>query len=177
MRLDDLVPSRHRAERLLLLDVLGGASGDAGALLPVAPRTLHPYLYARTGHQAFAAAYRENALLHLRRIHDLKQIDAALRAAAIPYLVLKGPILAATVYPDPPARTMLDLDLLVREADMARAGKVLAAIGFDVPQQFALARRRRGGDAIVQHVALKHQNVSLALQCDIWLRAFVRRCL
>jgi len=155
MQRDDLVPVTHRAERLFLLDILGGdpldgavaASIDSEAFLEIAPRTLYPYLHVRlqpiadrlpsTLMALLAQHHRQNALSHMRRVADLRRIGAALDAAGIAYLVLKGPILAAAVYPDPAARTMLDLDLLVHEGDMARAAEALVRLGYFVPERFA----------------------------------------
>jgi hypothetical protein len=151
---DDLVPSSHRRERLFLLDVLGAepldidlaASIDAAAFLEIAPRTLYPYLHARLLPVAdrlppalialLAQHHRQNALTHMRRVADLQRIGGALDAAGVAYLVLKGPILAATVYPDPGARTMLDVDLLVHDADMPRGIAALESLGYFVPPRF-----------------------------------------
>jgi hypothetical protein len=155
MQRDDLLPRSHRAERLFLLDILGGealdaetaASIDAEAFLEVAPKTLYPYLHARLQPVAdrlpstlialLAQHHRQNALTHMRRIADLRRIGGALDAAGVAYLVLKGPILAATVYPEPGTRTMLDVDLLVHDADMPRAIAALEALGYFVPPRFA----------------------------------------
>jgi hypothetical protein len=151
----DLVPAEHRQERLFLLDLLAGrevdlefgGSLDAEGFLAVTPRPLYPFVYkrlapvaARIGAPAamltpFAAHYRQNAMMHLRRLADLRRIGDALVAEGIGYLVLKGPVLAATVYEDPSTRTMLDIDLLVRE--LAPAMGVLAALGYVVPERFA----------------------------------------
>lgn len=151
----DLIPEAQRRERLFLLDLLGdgaigadaAASIDPAAFLAITPKTLYPYIHWRlqqAGTDLPAAlravlldSYRDNAFRHLRRIADLRKIDAALKTADIPYLVLKGPVLAAKVYPDPATRTMTDLDLLVRDADMQRALSALATIGYEVPLKFA----------------------------------------
>jgi hypothetical protein len=84
-----------------------------------------------------AAHYRRNLLLELRRAADLKRIDAALAKANIPFFILKGPVLAATVYPEPAARTMIDLDLLLAEEQLDVAMSALQDVGYRVPQQFA----------------------------------------
>ncbi|HEV7427003.1 MAG TPA: nucleotidyltransferase family protein [Thermoanaerobaculia bacterium] len=162
MQRDDLVPRSHRAERLFLLDLLGSeptdgdaaASIDAEAFLEVAPKTLYPYLHARlrpVAHRLpstlttlLAQHHRQNALTDMRRIADLRGIGAALDAAGIAYLVLKGPILAATVYPEPGTRTMLDVDLLVHDVDMPRAIAALEALGYFVPPRFAGAAMNAG---------------------------------
>jgi hypothetical protein len=151
----DLIPAQHRAERLFLLDLLGdgaidpsaAAAADPAALLEVTPQTLSPFVHWRLQQAGpdvpsrlrslFADSYRENAFRHLRRVADLRRIDGALKAAGIPYLVLKGPVLAATVYPDPATRTMTDLDLLVRDTNLPRAIAAMATVGYEVPLRFA----------------------------------------
>ena len=153
----DLIPSTHREERLFLLDVLGDAIGDlqfgrelnADAFLAIAPEKLYPYLHVQLKPHAerlrmpaalvetLSAHYRKNLLIELRRVADLKRLDATLTAANLPYLVLKGPVLAASVYPDRAARTMTDLDLLIAGEEMPRAMETLEAIGYRVPLEFA----------------------------------------
>ena len=148
----DLLPSENCLERLFLLDILGQNSRavpdglDVDAFLAITPENLYAFVHAsllnvpnapralldRTG-----SHYRRNVMLMLQRSADLRRLDATLSDARIPYLVLKGPILANTVYPDPATRTMLDLDLLVREGDLERAIAALSAIGYQVPERFA----------------------------------------
>lgn len=152
----DLVPETHRRERLFLLDVLAGRAGtfdvDADAFLAIAPKKLHPFLFARLRdaqlpdavHDALSAAYRRNALQELRRGAELRRIDGALSVANIRYLVLKGPVLAASVYPDRAARTMTDLDFLLAEEDMPGAMGALEAAGYFVPERFAGAMLEAG---------------------------------
>ncbi len=135
--------------RLFLLDVLGGKTPsfdvDAEAFLTVAPKKLHPFLFARLREtqmpdrvrETLSAAYRRNAMQELRRAVELRRIDAALTGAGIRFLVLKGPVLAATVYPDRASRTMTDLDFLVQERETTRAMSVLEQAGYRVPSRFA----------------------------------------
>jgi Uncharacterised nucleotidyltransferase len=150
-----LIPAPHAAERLFLLDVLAGRIPDAQfgrdigaeAFLAITPEKLYPMVYVRLrAHtdrvppevlQTLAAHHRKNLLLELRRAADLKRIDAALGAAGIGFLILKGPVLAAMVYPERAARTMLDLDLLLAQEDFAPAIAALETIGYRVPRQFA----------------------------------------
>jgi hypothetical protein len=159
----ELIPSLHRAERLFLLDLLADAAGapafgrelDPDAFLAVTPEKLYPFVYLRLKAlagvpsellQLLEGHYRRNLLVELRRVADLRRLDATLTAAGIPFLVLKGPVLAASVYPDRAARTMTDLDLLIADEEMARAMDVLATIGYRVPGQFA-GTEMAAGDA------------------------------
>lgn len=59
------------------------------------------------------------------------EIDAALRAAGIPAIWLKGSVLARTVYPEPSLRPMGDLDVLVPYEQREAALKVVQAAGYD----------------------------------------------
>ena len=148
----ELVPSAHQRERLFLLDLLAQKSGavpadlDVDAFLAITPDNLHAFVHARLLKlpgaprallERTAASYRRNAMMMLQRTADLRRLDEALRTAGIPYLVLKGPILAHTVYPEPAMRTMLDLDLLLHDADLERATKTLEELGYRVPEHFA----------------------------------------
>ncbi|MGH2747952.1 MAG: nucleotidyltransferase domain-containing protein [Actinomycetota bacterium] len=60
----------------------------------------------------------------------LVALDEAFNEAGIDYLVLKGPALARTFYPDPSLRAFGDLDLLIRGSDWERACTLLPALGF-----------------------------------------------
>lgn len=137
----DLVPAQNRAERLALLDILGGRRADFDvdqeSFLAVTPRVLYPFVHARlkSSIPVLASHYRQNAMLHLRRLADLRRVGEGLHSQGIDHLVLKGPVLAATVYDDPATRTMLDVDLLVR--DLERAMSALSLLGYVIPERFA----------------------------------------
>ncbi len=64
----------------------------------------------------------------------LARIGAAFAAAAVPMRLLKGSALAHTVYPEPPARHVGDIDLWVAPADLPRALALLPALGLLMPQ-------------------------------------------
>jgi hypothetical protein len=59
----------------------------------------------------------------------LTRLTTALRTGGVPVIVLKGAHLANVVYPDPSLRSMLDVDLLVEQKDLARAAALLRASG------------------------------------------------
>jgi hypothetical protein len=68
-----------------------------------------------------------------RHLVMTRELTRALRRCAaedIDVIVLKGPVLAETVYPDPALRPFSDLDLLVRPADRRRADAALRALGY-----------------------------------------------
>jgi hypothetical protein len=60
----------------------------------------------------------------------LSELAGAFDADGIDWLVMKGPMLAATLYPAIGDRTYGDLDLLVRRRDYARAMTLLEGLGF-----------------------------------------------
>jgi len=66
--------------------------------------------------------------------HLLARIGAAFAAAALPVCLLKGLALAYTVYPEPAARHVGDIDLWVAPADLPRALGLLPALGLLRPQ-------------------------------------------
>lgn len=67
---------------------------------------------------------------HLRAVVDLGRLGCTLDAAGVRFLVFKGPALLATVYPPGTIRSYVDLDVLVRPADVGRAVAALEADGF-----------------------------------------------
>lgn len=68
------------------------------------------------------------------RLQALAQVNAALAEAGIRMISMKGPLLAMEAYGDPSLRTSRDLDVMVSEADLSRAGEVLEALGY-VPEE------------------------------------------
>lgn len=119
------------------------ASWDAsrwGTALNVADwHRLSPALYAYLRAAAVAPAavlngleraYLANAArsLYLRATTD--RVLAALAAAEVPAMLLKGAALVQTVYPDPAVREMLDIDILVPPDRLGAARGALAPLGF-----------------------------------------------
>lgn len=93
----------------------GGPEAEAlpsGVLAHLAPRQ--------------ASGARKRALLEAA----LMEAGQALRTAGVPMIVLKGPQLAARFYGDLERRAYWDLDVLVREADLATGRRVLRDLGY-----------------------------------------------
>lgn len=67
---------------------------------------------------------------HLRALTDLERLGVSLDAEGVRFLVFKGPALLATVYPGGAIRSYVDLDILIRPADVGRAVAALEADGF-----------------------------------------------
>ncbi|HHQ48682.1 MAG TPA: hypothetical protein ENK19_07345 [Acidobacteria bacterium] len=88
---------------------------------PAGPRPVQTYLRA--------AAAREQARAKVYGALCREVFDA-LETAGVPFLVLKGALLAWSVYGEPWHRHCHDLDLLVRPEDMSRAVRAVAEAGF-----------------------------------------------
>ncbi|MDA1061510.1 MAG: nucleotidyltransferase family protein [Chloroflexi bacterium] len=69
--------------------------------------------------------------LALAHQSELARILQALHNAGVEVLVLKGPALARTLYPQPGLRPYRDLDLLVREPALAVAARILEEWGYE----------------------------------------------
>ncbi len=80
-------------------------------------------------------AYYQNAAANALRYRELGQVLSALEAVGIPTLVLKGPALALTIYPDPALRIIGDLDLLVRREQVEQAMAALRELGYETPDR------------------------------------------
>ena len=76
--------------------------------------------------QLYRLAVTRSMVLHRAQ----QDIARALDTAGIAHIWLKGIVLAATVYPDPALRPMVDLDVLVRPEQVTAALECLCAIGF-----------------------------------------------
>ncbi|MEO8746254.1 MAG: nucleotidyltransferase family protein [Rhodanobacter sp.] len=81
--------------------------------------------------QSFLASQREHVELRHRRIAMLlNHIDALARGAGLPIVPLKGSALHAIGLYGPGERPMADIDLLVRENDVAAAISLLQDLGY-----------------------------------------------
>ncbi|MBI4771700.1 MAG: nucleotidyltransferase family protein [Chloroflexi bacterium] len=76
------------------------------------------------------AAFYSNAARNVLIYGELARARRALEVQAIPAVVLKGPALAAAVYPHLGLRPIGDLDLLVPEAALARAAEAVRGLGY-----------------------------------------------
>jgi hypothetical protein len=75
------------------------------------------------------AAHREVMLWALDLERTLLGLAEAFDDAGIEFVVLKGPALAHSSYPDPSWRPFMDIDLLVRTSDWRRSCALLAELG------------------------------------------------
>lgn len=107
-----------------------------------------------------AHRYMEALANNLPLRKALKQAARALGAAGIPVIVYKGQDYLERIYGDLGARSMADVDLLVREADLAAAERALIDAGFIGDADCKLMHERKfckDGVAIDLHHALLQQ--------------------
>ena len=96
--------------------------------------------------QRFRKAYQENAARNVIFADELTSLIKALDEAEVETIVFKGPALAVAAYGDLALRRFVDLDVMVRRADVTRAIEVLSARGYafarplDPEQQAILLR-------------------------------------
>ncbi len=69
------------------------------------------------------------ATRNVRMMHFLRRLALQFNEAGIDLMLLKGGALLLTTYDDPAARSMSDLDLLIRPADMDRAFEIIESMG------------------------------------------------
>jgi hypothetical protein len=82
-------------------------------------------------HGAALLAASQNA----RSYHNLRAVFERFQEQGIPAILLKGAYLAEHIYGNIGARPMGDVDLLVKQADLKRAGALLLGLGFVRPPQ------------------------------------------
>lgn len=97
--------------------------------------------------------FRRNAERNLLMTRELFRAIETLASGGVTAAALKGPVLAWSLYDTPGAREYLDLDLLVRRADMSRARELLYAAGYrpaaGVPGQGEARLHRYGGQLVL----------------------------
>ncbi|PKO20757.1 MAG: hypothetical protein CVU38_18385 [Chloroflexi bacterium HGW-Chloroflexi-1] len=100
------------------------------------PRKRLPKRTERGVTPAPAAAQRLRELYHAsiirntRLLHEVGKIQAALQAAGIPAIPLKGACLAESVYGNIALRPMGDVDLWIRRDQIAAAHQVMQTLGY-----------------------------------------------
>jgi Uncharacterised nucleotidyltransferase len=76
------------------------------------------------------AVRQRSSLRHLLLTGALSQIGNAFDASGLSWAVMKGPVVAALLYPDVGDRSYADLDLLVDRRDFPPAIRVLEGLGY-----------------------------------------------
>ena len=77
--------------------------------------------------------FRENATRNTLLAGELARLARLFESEGVPLLAYKGPALALQAYGDLSLRRFIDLDILVRRQDVARAGALLISEGFSKP--------------------------------------------
>jgi len=98
----------------------------------------------RDCHAMLTGAARAVAMRNLRRLAALGEVLTAFSAAGIPVVVLKGAYLAGQIYRDQSMRQMVDIDLLVRPADLTATVGELQRLGFRGDQPVLPGDRETG---------------------------------
>jgi hypothetical protein len=115
----------------------------AGLMRLLAPHGILPLLHQRvvqsgTGIPMWAeehlrAAFLSSRVHTFRQERELRDLLGAMASAGVEPLLLKGPALGRSLYPDPVFRPSGDIDLLVRKEEVPRAREALLSLGFVLP--------------------------------------------
>lgn len=136
---------------------------------------VHHSLATLDGAGRFAEVAADHAAsidLHLRAMGDLARLAPALDALGVPWLVVKGPVLAEEYYSRPDLRTYGDLDVVVPGSAL---GDVLDAVegtgAHLLDRNWPLLRELRVGELLLR---LRHGTL-LDLHWHLFSQAAVRR--
>jgi hypothetical protein len=104
---------------------------EAGRVVPLLHRVWRDESFVPIEVQRrFRHAYLGNAHRNLVLLHELEATVAALDAAGVPTIVLKGGALAEVVYRNLALRPLMDIDLLMRREHLSIALRTLGERGF-----------------------------------------------
>lgn len=102
------------------------------SILPLVEHNLRPLAEAVPAPimAQFEAAARANALRCLAQVSELLRVVDLLESLGIRALPYKGPVIAAQAYGDITARQFADLDIILEQRDVRRAGGAVREIGY-----------------------------------------------
>jgi hypothetical protein len=81
---------------------------------------------------------------HLRALADLRSLETVLSGRAVPWLLVKGPVLSEVVYKRPDLRVYNDVDVVIARPAFSEAIDALEASGFELlDRNWDLIRRER----------------------------------
>lgn len=153
-----------------------------------------PYLYSlladleKTQHleiprkETLRIGYLSTAARNTITLHDAEILLNAFQKSGIPAVGLKGVFLIEHVYPDIGARTMNDIDLLVKKQDLPKCLEVMQELGYRTTTYFSLAdenidtkhvppMERPGGALVELHWTLLEEDEPFTLEAEpIWER-------
>ena len=128
------------------------------------------------------ANYLTTAIRNTFIMEDTKKLLLALHDAGIAAGGLKGVYLLENVYVDIGARSMNDIDILVKKADVAASIKVLEDLGYKLTTYFSLSdqnidtkhvppMRKAGGPLLEVHWTLLEENEPFSIDMEeLWKR-------
>lgn len=126
--------------------------------------------------------YLNTAARNTITLHDAELLLNAFQKAGIPAVGLKGVFLIEHVYPDIGARTMNDIDLLVKKQDLPKCLEVMQELGYRTTTYFSLAdenfdtkhvppMEKLGGALVELHWTLLEESEPFTLEAEpIWER-------
>ncbi len=103
----------------------------------------------------------------LRLYAELRSVLFDLNTTGTPVVVLKGPALAQTIYPDPGLRPYGDIDLLINEVDLTKVSALLTARGYYDENEPEAPERLHGCHGIFQRIFVNPDLGSVVeVHCD-----------
>jgi Uncharacterised nucleotidyltransferase len=139
-------------------------------------RALHPHfieLVDSSAWQALRRLYDDNVTRCRTMTAELLPLLDRLQREQIPAIPFKGPILAAQFYGDIALRVYGDLDILIRERDIAKATGIMLELGYRVRMDLAWERSfvRAPGESVDIHWAITERIHQFPLGPeDLWAR-------
>ena len=112
---------------------------------------------------------QQNKYTHesIQRLQALAQVSAALAENGIRMISMKGPLLSMELYGDPSLRTSRDLDVMVAEEDLDRAGEILMELGYEPEDNLfhktPLRRKYYGIVDLEKHMVYQKGDICLEL--------------
>ncbi|WP_454193071.1 nucleotidyltransferase domain-containing protein [Paenibacillus sp. Marseille-Q7038] len=96
--------------------------------------------------------YHKNTMKMLHLSREMSHICEALKDSGVRNLLLKGPILATQLYGDLAHRTSKDLDILVAEDEVEKAGEILVQLGYELMDEHVLSNWKKK----THHLSFEH---------------------
>ena len=126
----------HRVFPLVYLNIKGLSSS-------IIPTNVKEFLHSE---------YHKNTMRMLYLSREMSRICEALTRSEIRNLLLKGPILATQLYGDLAHRTSKDLDILVAEDEVEKAGEILVQLGYELQDEYVLGNWKKKS----HHLSFEH---------------------
>ncbi len=102
-------------------------------------------------------AYRSSAIHMALMYREIGKVLAQAAESGVDCMVVKGPALAHTVYPDPALRAFNDLDVVVRERDWAAMHRLLVKMGFEPEADLPQPPPKLVPQAVLYELKYRHQ--------------------